>query len=205
MTVRRVATHRVLACLASAVVVVSTGAATSEATPLKRTGMIAFIRLVDDSVGGGRLYVVHPDGSGLRQLTPQGTRIQSYSWSPDGRRIAYIDERLSLWLLRADGTARRMLLPTSKLSSLGLTWSPDGKDIAIVSPGPNATLTNAWCSRLALYIVPVDGGKPELVSAPRRGIGCGVDWSPSGGEIATEAAAKFSRSFRAEEDGRGFS
>jgi Tol biopolymer transport system component len=67
---------------------------------------------------------------------------------------------------------------------LGLSWSPDGKNIAIVSPGPNSNPARATCATLALYVVPVGVGKPVLVSAPRRGIGCGVAWSPSGGEIA---------------------
>ena len=154
--------------------------------------MIAFIRLVHGPVYGGRLFVVRPDGGALRQLTPQGTTVQSYAWSPDGRLIAYIDQRLSLWLLRPDGTGRRMLLPNSRLSSLGLTWSPDGNHIAIVSSGPPAFLSSgptanpahAACSKLALYVVPVDGLEPVRVSAPRRGIGCGIAWSPRGGEIA---------------------
>jgi TolB protein len=166
--------------------VLSTGSAASQATPAKRAGVIAFIRLVDGPVYGGRLFVVRPDRSGPRQLTPQGTTVQSYAWSPDSRLIAYIDQRLSLWLVRRDGTGRRMLLPSSQLSSLRLTWSPDSKDIAIVSPGPNANPARAACSTLALYVVPVGGysGKSVLVSAPRRGIGCGVAWSPRGGEIA---------------------
>ena len=42
----------------------------------------------------------------------------------------------------------------------------------------------APCSRLALYVVPVSGSKPVLVSGPRRGIGCGIAWSPTGAEIA---------------------
>jgi Tol biopolymer transport system component len=74
--------------------------------------------------------------------------------------------------------------PGSSLSSLDLSWSPDGKNIAIVSPGPNANPARAACSKLALYVIPVSGSKPVLVSGPRRGIGCGVAWSPLGGEIA---------------------
>ena len=145
-TVGRVSRYGVLALLASAAVVLSTGSAASQATPSKREGMIAFIRLVDGPVYGGRLFVVRPDGGELRQLTPQGTTVQSYAWSPDGTLIAYIDQRLSLWLVRRDGTGRRMLLPSSRLSSFGLSWSPDGKSIAIVSPGPNANPARAACS-----------------------------------------------------------
>ena len=144
-----VSRYGVLALLAG-VVAVTTGSAASQATPSKRAGVIAFIRLANGPVYGGRLFVVRPDGGGLRQLTPQGTTVQSYSWSPDGRLIAYIDQRLSLWLVRRDGTGRRMLLPTSQLSSLRLTWSPDGKDIAIVSPGPDANPARTVCGKLAL-------------------------------------------------------
>jgi Tol biopolymer transport system component len=164
--------------------VLSTGSAASQAAASKRAGTIAFIRLENGPVFGGRLFVVRPDGGGLRQLTPQGTTVWSYAWSPDGRLIAYIDQRLSLWLVRPDGTGRRLLLPTSQLSSIVLSWSPDGKDIAIVSPGANANPARAACAKLALYAVPVDGSKPVLVSAPRRGIGCAIAWSPRGGEIA---------------------
>jgi Tol biopolymer transport system component len=135
------------------------------------------------------LFVVRPDGGGLRPLTPRDTTVESYAWSPDGTLIAYIDERFSLWLVRRDGMGRRVLLPSSRLSSLGLSWSPDGKNIAIVSPGRDANPARAACSKLALYLVPVGGSpisgpEPVLVSASRRGIGCGVAWSPRGGEIA---------------------
>ena len=174
----------VLVFLAGAAVLLSTGSAASDAAASKRAGTIAFIRLVNGPDFGGRLFVVRPDGGGLRRLTPQGTTVYMYAWSPDGRLIAYIDQRLSLWLVRPDGTGRRLLLPTSQLSSFGLSWSPDGKDIAIVSPGANGDLRHVACSRLALYVVPVGGSTPKLVSAPRRGIGCGIAWSPRGGEIA---------------------
>ena len=173
--------------LAGAVAVVTgvlVGAAASYPSASNRAGAIAFIRLVNAPVFGGRLFVVRADGSGLRRVTPRRTMVDSYAWSPDGRLIAYIDLRFSLWVVRPDGTGRRLLLPASRLSSLGVSWSPDGKDIAIVSPGPSASPRTAVCATLALYAVPVGGGKPVRVSPPRRGIGCGVAWSPLGGEIA---------------------
>ena len=86
--------------------------------------------------------------------------------------------------MRTDGTRRRLLLPTSQLGSVSLTWSPDGKDIAIASPGANKHPEHTSCSNLALYIVPVDGGAPQVVPGPPRGIGCDIAWSPQGGEIA---------------------
>src|SRR3954471_589500 len=131
------------------------------------------------------LFVMRADGRGLRRLSPAGTPVLTYRWSPDGKWLAYIDVRaLSLWLVRPDGTGRKLLLPSSRLRSFGLSWSPDGKDIAIVSPGPATFSQSGNCANLALYSVPVAGGKPVLVSRPRHGIGCGVAWSPRGGEIA---------------------
>lgn len=174
--------------LAGAVAVVLTGvlvgAKGGHAAASNRAGTIAFLRLAPGPRFRAQLLSVQADGSGLRRLTPPNTALYSYAWSPDGRLIAYIDEQFSLWLVRPDGTGRRLLLPTSRLSSLGLSWSPDGKDIAIVSPGPSANRRNAVCANLALYVIPIGGGKPVQVSPPRRGIGCGVAWSPLGGEIA---------------------
>jgi TolB protein len=178
-----------LALLAGALAAVLTGgvlvrAAASHAAASNRAGTIAFIRVVPGPSFVGQLFSVRADGSGLRRVTPPNTNVYSYAWSPDGRLIAYIDQRFSLWLVRPDGTGRRLLLPTSQLSSLGLSWSPDGKNIAIVSPGRSANRRNTACANLALYVVPIGGGKPVQVSPPRHGIGCGVAWSPLGGEIA---------------------
>lgn len=172
--------------MAAAVAAVLVGAGTSPAAVEGRAGTIAFLReSPDPGTTQSGLFAIEADGSGLRRLTPPGTSVFTYEWAPDGKLIAYLDERTpSLWLIRPDGTGRRLLLPTSQLSSLGLSWSPDGKDIAIVSPGPNANPRTAECGNLALYVVPISGGKPVQDSPPRRGIGCGVAWSPLGGEIA---------------------
>jgi Tol biopolymer transport system component len=152
----------------------------SHAAASKREGTIAFIRMANERVFGGRLFVVRPDGSGLRQLTPQRTKVWSYAWSPDGSLIAYIDQRSSLWLVRPDGTGRRLLLPSSRLSSTSLSWSPDGKEIAVASPGANVKLASCVTT---LYVVPVGGGQPVSL---QTAAGCDVAWSPRGDQIADD-------------------
>jgi Tol biopolymer transport system component len=181
--------YGVLAFLAGVALALSTGSAAVQATLSKRVGTIAFIRLVDGPGYGGRLFVVRPDGGGLRPLTPRRTSVWSYAWSPDGRFVAYIDERFSLWLVRRDGAARRMLLPSSRLRSFGLSWSPDGKSIAIVSPGPNANPARAPSGGEIAYgdggevlgVVSRDGGRPRLLLS--SGVGA-PQWSPDGTKLA---------------------
>lgn len=167
---------------AGTLVTLTTSAAASHAAATERTGTIAFIRQLNDRVYGGALFVVRPDGSGLRVLTPFNARVYWYAWSPDGRLIAYIDQRLSLWLVRSDGSGRRLLLPKSRLQSVGLSWSPDGTRIAITTTGPEGHPWKGCCSRLRLYVIPIGGGPPVPLPSGKH-IGYGVSWSPRGDEI----------------------
>lgn len=171
-----------IALLVGAAVALSTSSAASNAAASHRTGTIAFIRQVNDRVYGGGLFVIRPDGSGLRRLTPPSMRVDWYAWSPDGTSIAYIDRQSSLWLVRPDGSGRRLLLPKSRLQSVGLSWSPDGTRIAITTTGPEGHPWKGCCSRLRLYVVPVSGGLPVPLPAGKH-IGYGVSWSPRGDEI----------------------
>jgi Tol biopolymer transport system component len=138
------------------------------------TGTIAFVRAGQ----GDALYVIHADGSGLRRITPPGTVVSEYKWSPNGRLIAYIDESDSLWLVRPDGEGRKRLLAGSTLASSDLSWSPDGRKIAISSVGAFNS-----CAGKQIYVVPIDGASPRKV----RGASPACDvfaWSPRGNLIA---------------------
>lgn len=89
---------------------------------------IAFSRA---RVGGRRdLYVVHPDGTGLRRLTHDTSDNAEPSWSPDGSRLVYVRNG-RLYVIRSDGRAPR---PLSRTPILGHSpaWSPDGDLIAFV-------------------------------------------------------------------------
>jgi Tol biopolymer transport system component len=161
--------------LSAAVIAVLTGVAAaagaSHAGTEKLAGTIAFIRLTPGPYGGV-LFAIRADGSGLRPLTPPSTKVTTYAWSPDGTRIAYIDQGRSLWLVRPDGSGRRPLLPRSRLQSVSLSWSPDGTRIAITTNGPSARL----------YVIPVAGGPPVQLPGGKH-VGYHVAWSPGGDEI----------------------
>jgi len=76
----------------------------------------------DDPSGyGANLYTIHPDGSGLRQLTHylSGDRVLEGSWSPDGRQIVFATSHAAvggskpdLFVMNADGTNERPLTRT---------------------------------------------------------------------------------------------
>ena len=65
---------------------------------------------------GAHLFTIHPDGSGLQQIT-HGSKNEFYpAWSPDGRWIVFSqsingpDGLPVMYLMRADGTDVRPLV-----------------------------------------------------------------------------------------------
>jgi TolB protein len=81
--------------------------------------------------GGGRLYVMNADGSGVRVLLDD-YEPGRLAWSPDGESIAYVTYggAEGVWTISpAEG------LPFAVAASTGISdpvWSPDGSRIAFV-------------------------------------------------------------------------
>jgi Tol biopolymer transport system component len=75
------------------------------------------------------VLVVSPDGTGMRNLTPDGVFESDPIWSPDGRKILFLREG-SLYLMDADGTGRVKLADGQAISEH--RWSADGSIIAYV-------------------------------------------------------------------------
>src|SRR5689334_17589935 len=167
----------VAAVLLAAVVALTTSSAANPAAATHRTGTIAFIHLGNGGSDGQGLFVVRPDGSGLRRVTPAVTSVDSYAWSPDGNLIAYTDLRGSLWLVRPDGSGRRLLLLNSRFPSVDVSWSPDGTRVAIATGGPKGHPCKPCSARLRLYVVSIGGSHASPLPAGKH-IGYGVSWSP---------------------------
>jgi Tol biopolymer transport system component len=128
----------------------------------------AKIAYVDESEASPGIVAVNADGTGPTRLTKSwGDR--SPAWSPDSKRIAFVrlDDNLqgALWVLDADGSAPRRLLPSDRFVD-SPQWAPDGGSIVV---GDGFDLGNRnWPSDPALRRVsPVDG-KATKIAPVRR-------------------------------------
>jgi len=75
------------------------------------------------------LFVVHPDGSGLRQLTRDLAKDRGATWLPDGRILFFSDRsgRYEAWSIRPDGSGLEPLTATRGEPIYTPLASPDGR------------------------------------------------------------------------------
>lgn len=116
--------------LVAVALAVTPGTATA-ATPAVHDGKVAFAR-------GNQIYTIHPDGTGVRQLTtPTTGRSYAPRWSPDGTRIAFVNEpapgKRYLDLMNGDGTGK-VRVTSTRISGAAPAWSPNGKTLAFGGP-----------------------------------------------------------------------
>jgi Tol biopolymer transport system component len=98
---------------------------------------IAFV----GNVQQGNIWLIRPDGTGLRKIThlAAGEVAVSLSWAPNGRFIAYIaytsvgkDNPLSLRVVGVDDDFQEKLQGVEGLNPGGrVAWSPDGRYLAL--------------------------------------------------------------------------
>jgi Tol biopolymer transport system component len=76
------------------------------------------------------LWLVRPNGTDRRRVTAK--LGNTWSWSPDGKRLAYTTASGELVVVRRDGSgARRLKLGLELVASL--LWSPDGRRLAFTA------------------------------------------------------------------------
>ena len=92
---------------------------------------ILFRSYEEDESRQSDFWTVHPDGSGLAQLThfKPGTLVRSASYSPDGKWIVHatdgVDGNADIFVMRADGTGNQPVT-RSKLWDSAPDWGPAG-------------------------------------------------------------------------------
>jgi eukaryotic-like serine/threonine-protein kinase len=88
------------------------------------------------STPNGDLNVINGDGTGAHKLASVGGVIGSISWSPDGGKIRFSENR-ALWEMNSGGSNIHQLLPgwnPSEPKCCGV-WSPNGEFYAFLGPG----------------------------------------------------------------------
>lgn len=104
--------------------VIASPAGTAGAAYPGGNGKLAFTRT-------NQVYTANANGTGIVKLTTSGKNYWP-RWSPDGQRIAYINETSAgvknIWVMNANGSNKQ------KVTSVGNvqppTWSPDGATLA---------------------------------------------------------------------------
>lgn len=133
-----------LACLAP---VLGPAAPASAVTP-GSNGVIAYAlfpdRYLEDGPGRHDVHRQGRDGAVDVRLTDDGTSSNPV-YSPDGRRIAYLDDG-HLAVMRSDGYAEHRL-PVAVQGGPGseqlFSWSPDGRRLAVLTPAGLQLVTPA--------------------------------------------------------------
>ncbi len=145
--------------------------------------LIAFASTREDGSTG--IYVVRPDGRGLRRLF--NGAASEVDWSPDGRRIAFVGAN-GIYVIRTDVRRPRRILRGRQFSLPA--WAPDGHRLAVVKDERDLTT--------AIYVVRLDGRglrrllPPSLArSDPKWSTIAASEteptWSPDGRQIAFES------------------
>ncbi len=104
-----------------------------------------------------RLVVADSDGFGEQTLLALNQPIMSPSWSPDGKKLAYVsfERGHATIFVQSLATRERRVLADFSGSNSAPTWSPDGSQLALV-------LTRDGSSQL--YVVNSDGKKLRRIT-----------------------------------------
>jgi serine/threonine protein kinase/Tol biopolymer transport system component len=79
------------------------------------------------------IYVVHPNGTGRRQLVGGDSRNRLPRWSPDSSQVAFYSNRsgnYEIWTVRADGSKLAPATAFHARANYHPIWSPDGMRLA---------------------------------------------------------------------------
>jgi Tol biopolymer transport system component len=189
-----------IGCVATAILVLVAGcgggsanAPSESAAPIDRG--IVFSSNRD---GDFEIYLMDPDGSGVRQLTRNESQGEneaddgSPSWSLDGRQIAFTSTRdhegdgfdsQELYVMEADGDGQTRL--TDNESGEGRpTWSPDGDWLLFARRAVEQPVTEEEALKFRLELMRPDGSETKKLFEADALLVSGATWSPDGKELA---------------------
>ena len=142
--------------------------------------------------GNFEIYVMAADGGNQRRLTRNTAKDFSPSWSPNGRRIAFVSDRdghvhakhgwstYEIYVMDADGSNQQNLT-NNPHNDRQPSWSPDGERIVFSA---NRDWDNP--QSIDIYVMDADGGNEQrLTDNPTEDES--PSWSPDGKRIVFSA------------------
>jgi Tol biopolymer transport system component len=122
------------------------------------------------------LYIVHPDGGGLRLLASDANR---FAWSPEGSQLVYAEPSSDdppaseeIWVADV-ANGRRTLLTRRTRFVASIAWSADGSRIAYADADYGVDWGGVTYSDVAVRTLGASGGLPRVVG--RVGFSRGID------------------------------
>jgi Tol biopolymer transport system component len=180
--------------LIAGVAVVATAAALAVALWMRGSAVSAGIVFQAQVNGVDQLFTIHPDGSGLKQITHlvvktnQITGAEAPQWSPDGKLIIFDSgydpkpkQKIGLFTIRPDGHGLKRLPLVTGLYNGQPVWSPDAKQIAYTLEAGDRS-----SDKQGIEVANADGSLAYALTRGGRIYIFDGDpaWSPSGDWIA---------------------
>ena len=129
--------------------------------------------------GNAEIYVMNADGNNPIRLTHHPAEDAHPSWSPDGRRIAFISNRnggnYQIYVMDSNGKNLRRL--AQGVRDWFPAWSPDGQTIAFERVGDDGL-------RSKIHVVSPDGTNLQRLGAEILSDDRHPTWSPDSQRIA---------------------